>query len=358
MPKMENQQIPIPDDLEITPRKVKLLASKTVKDFLGTEILSGPGFFYSNVKKFVKHLGTFANFDGDLHVFFAKGHNPRYKELNLISEDGQDAVIRFYNNSNDRETECSIPDYKIGYEKNWALFQNEELFFFELDEIQKTLEPKFKKKVYYNQDGSILATRCIDLSSHKVYRITFEIEKYIHTLSFTLIVPHDSKRLKLVEAYSCALIQNLISTNNYNDSSTYAIFNKSAYSYYEESKDLLNHVCFDFIISTVDVISGSYISKIEVINGKVFSFMLPDNNANYITAFNNCDWQLLGPHILAECRTVESSEGKLIKKYSYKTSELSEEELDKIPSFTLLKDYVDRFIDANLLFVFTNNYDC
>ncbi|MBP3801931.1 MAG: hypothetical protein J6I85_07950 [Clostridia bacterium] len=360
MTAMENQQFPIPEDIGFTtPRKVKLLASKNIKDFLGTEILSSPGFFYSKVKRFVKQLGSFADFAGELHAFFAKGRSPRYKEVNLVSEDGQDAVIRIYNNSKDRETDCSIPNYEVSYDKNWCLVQNEELFFFELDEIQNTLEPAFKKKVYCDKNGSVVATRCIDLSTHRKCHITFEVEKYTHTISFTMIMQRDEESLKLIEAYSCAIIQNLISGNNDTDASTtYIAASKSVYSYYEATKDLLEQICSNFIVSTVDDISGSCTSKLVVVDGQVYSFMLPDKDANYITVFKNRDWQLTGPMMVAKKQTADTNNESTTKRkttFSLKTKDLSESEISKIPSLPDLRDYVERFIKTNLWFAFQNN---
>lgn len=358
MTAMENT--PIPEDFGITPRKVKLLASKNVKDFLATELLSGPGLFYGNVKKLVRELGSFADFAGELHAFFVKDHNPRFRELNLVSEDGADAVIRFYNNSSDLESICSIPDYKANYARNWALIQNDELYFFELDELQITLEPMFKKKVYSDKFGSIIATRCTELSPRKDVRITFEVEKYNHTLSFTMIIPNDSERKKLVEAYSSSIIQNLISGNN-TDGSIYASSNRSVYSYYEANKELLERVCDNFIVKTYENVAGSTTSKLEVLNGQVTSFTLPDKDGNFITVFSNRDWQLNGPLMYAERHTEESTtaEGTNQKAttFSLKTKDLSETEINKIPSFPDLKDYIERFIRANLWFAFANNYD-
>ena len=364
MADITSTQQTVPSDAEwideFIPRKVKLLASTKVKDFIGSHLLTTPGFCYSRVKKFVVQLASFANFAGELHAFFVKNHNPRFKELDLVSEDGSDAVIRFYNNSKDRETLCSIPDYKANYDRNWALIQNDEIFFFELDEFQNILEPRFKKKVFCDKNGSIIATRCIELDSRGEARITFEVEKYNHTLSFTMIIPNDSERKKLVEAYSVSIIQNLISGNN-TDRATYASANRSVYSYYSVNKAMLDRVCDDFIVSTYDNVSDFCTSKLVVVKGKVSSFMLPDKDGNKITRFANKDWKLVGPLLSAQRKTKESSasEGSTTKKinFSLKTEELSETEINKVPSLPDIRDYVERFIETNLKFAFRDNYD-
>lgn len=318
-------------------QRLKFHMSKTMKKYLKTHwIMANSG---RKLMAFLNQLASFAGFVGDVHLFFNKTpKNKKDVEIIFTSEEGKDAVLKFYNNITDNsEVVCYIPEFGDNYNKNFALIQDGVITFFEMDLERTLLVPMFAKQ-YYSEESAIIASRCVQLAgASRCAMVTFELEKYTAYVVYTMLIPNRKTHMDLMDSFSNVLVNELNRINS-ND-------NVTAYDYYAKTKKLLEEICSSFIVEIYenkdcyldkDKKLGACKNKLVVKDNTVYSFMRFDAiKKRAVTVFGTQDWV---------CQTEFQEvykKGEIIHQSEIAVDNIS---VSKVPSLQEIREYVPKFI--------------
>lgn len=313
---------------------IEIYASNNVIDTLSSKWILDSFIGQKNiVRSYLEQLAQLNEITGSIHLIpVQEATNPSVSEIDMKSDDGISALLRFYNIPCD-ESICWIPDFKTQYVQDFSLVSNNEVAFFDLDEVSKKVIPAFMNTFFEN--GVVRSLEFFATSPSSGRRITFFKQVEDQEIFFTCYVKDIAECIDIIDKHSAEIADSVNS------------FSGDLFGLYSATKKLVSKASLKITIASFnkDICTGC----LTIANGKPYSYMLPiDSSNSTITGFYNEGWEFKSP-LYSVTKSIADN-GRI--KFTF-SGEVYDDETDKVLSVESVKAFATNFYNEKLSKVFS-----